>query len=64
MVDGLIWDKMDKCLHENRVGKARMKAIAKKRMKETRESFAGRESARLTLVKRKYKLISRVSEQS
>jgi hypothetical protein len=55
---------MDKCLHENRVGKARMKAIAKKRMKETRESFAGRESARLTLVKRKYKLISRVSEQS
>ncbi len=53
MVNGLIWDKMDKCLHGNRVGKARMKAIAMKRTKETRESFAGCESARLTFDKMK-----------
>jgi hypothetical protein len=40
---------MDETLHVKRMGKARMKAMARKRTKDAKESFAGRERARLTV---------------
>lgn len=47
--NGLIWAKTDEAFQAKRVGKARMKAMARKKTKEAKESLAEREKARLTL---------------
>lgn len=47
--NGLSWTKMDEVFQAKRAGKARMKAMARKKTKEAKESFAEREKARLTL---------------
>ena len=46
--NGLIWARIDEVLQAKRVGKARMKAMARKKTKEAKERVAERERARLT----------------
>ena len=46
--NGLMWAKIDDVLQANRAGKARMKAMARKKTKETKETVAQRKRARLT----------------
>lgn len=48
---GRIWAKIADALVVNRAGRARMRAMAAKRMKEVRKSFKDRETARLTTLK-------------
>lgn len=45
---GLSFERMDEVFQPKRVGKARMKAMARKKTKEAKESFAERVKARLT----------------
>lgn len=48
---GRICEKRADALVVNRAGRARMKAMARKRKREARKSFKGREAARLTNLK-------------
>lgn len=45
---GLMWAKIDDVLQAKRAGKARMKAMARKKTKEAKETVARRKRARLT----------------